>query len=101
NTRLGAAYQQLGETRKAHTAFDVALNGFERRVRLGADDPFTRYYAASVHALRGDAESALAFLQRALSQQPAFTAARGRGAPGVRGAARRSAFSQAGRFVKT
>jgi tetratricopeptide (TPR) repeat protein len=78
NTRLGTAYLRLGETRKAQAAFDVALDGFERRVRLGADDPFTRYYAASVHALRGDAESALAFLQRALSQQPAFTAARAR-----------------------
>jgi eukaryotic-like serine/threonine-protein kinase len=78
NARLGAAYQRLGEARKARTAFDVALDGFERRVRLGADDPFTRYYAASVHALKGDAETALAFLQRALSQQPAFTAARAR-----------------------
>jgi serine/threonine protein kinase/tetratricopeptide (TPR) repeat protein len=78
NTRLGSAYLRLQETRKAQAAFDVALDGFERRVRLGADDPFTRYYAASVHALRGDAESALAFLQRALSQQPAFTAARAR-----------------------
>jgi hypothetical protein len=45
-------------------------------VRLGADDPFTRYYAAAVHALRGDAEPALAFLERALARQPAFTAAR-------------------------
>jgi len=54
----------------------VALESFERRVRLGADDPFTRYYAASVHALRGDAEPALAFLQRALAPHRAFTAAR-------------------------
>jgi hypothetical protein len=45
-------------------------------VRLGADDPFTRYYAAAVHALRRDAEPALAFLQRALAGQRAFTAAR-------------------------
>jgi eukaryotic-like serine/threonine-protein kinase len=78
NTRLGAAYQRLGEPRKAQAAFEVALDGFERRVRLGADDPFTRYYASSVHALKGDAETALAFLQRALAQQPAFTAARAR-----------------------
>ena len=58
--------------------FDVALERFERRVRLGADDPFTRYYAAAVHALRGDAEPALAFLERALVQQRAFTLARAR-----------------------
>jgi tetratricopeptide (TPR) repeat protein len=71
----------LGEMRKAQMAFNVALDGFERRVRLGADDPFTRYYAAAVHALKGDAESALAFLQRAIAQQPVFNAARARVEP--------------------
>jgi TolB-like protein/Tfp pilus assembly protein PilF len=78
NTRLGSAYLHLGESRKAHAVLDVALEGFERRVRLGADDPSTRYYAAAVHALRGDAEPALAFLERALIQQRAFTLARAR-----------------------
>jgi TolB-like protein len=78
NTRLGSAYLHLGERRKAHALFDVALESFERRVRLGADDPFTRYYAAAVHALRGDAEAALSFLERALTQQRAFTLARAR-----------------------
>jgi serine/threonine protein kinase len=78
NARLGASYLQLGETRKAKAVFDVALEGFDRRVRLGADDGFTRYYAAAIHALRGDAEPALAFLERALAQQRAFTAARAR-----------------------
>jgi TolB-like protein len=76
NARLGGAYLRLGQPEKAQAVFDVALESFERRVRLGADDAFTRYYAAAVHALRGDAEPALAFLERALSQQPAFTAAR-------------------------
>lgn len=78
NARLGSAHLHLGDTRKAEAAFTIALDSFERRVRLGADDPFTRYYAAAVHALRGDAEPALAFLERALSQQRAFTTARAR-----------------------
>jgi tetratricopeptide (TPR) repeat protein len=78
NARLGAAYLKLGDARKAQSAFDIALDGFERRVRLGADDPFTRYYAAAVHAQRGDSEPALAFLERALSQQRPFIAARAR-----------------------
>jgi tetratricopeptide (TPR) repeat protein/tRNA A-37 threonylcarbamoyl transferase component Bud32 len=78
NARLGASYLQLGEARKAKAVFDVALESFDRRVRLGADDGFTRYYAAAIHALRGDAEPALAFLERALAQQRAFTAARAR-----------------------
>lgn len=76
NARLGAAYLRVGEARKADGVFDVALETFERRVRLGADDPFTRYYAAAIHALRGEAEPALAFLERAMTQQPAFTTAR-------------------------
>jgi tetratricopeptide (TPR) repeat protein len=76
NARLGASYLRLGDAPRAHGLFDVALGSFERRVRLGADDPFTRYYAAAIHALRGEAEPALAFLERALAQQPAFTAAR-------------------------
>ncbi|HET7696202.1 MAG TPA: protein kinase [Vicinamibacterales bacterium] len=76
NARLGASYQRLGDSHRANHLFDVALESFERRIRLGADDPFTRYYAAAVHALRGDAEPALAFLERALARMPAFTAAR-------------------------
>jgi tetratricopeptide (TPR) repeat protein/predicted Ser/Thr protein kinase len=76
NARLGASYQRLGDAQRANGLFDVALESFERRVRLGADDPFTRYYAAAIHALRGEAEPALAFLERALARQPAFTAAR-------------------------
>ncbi len=78
NARLGAAYLKTGETRKAHSTFEIALDSFDRRVRLGADDPFTRYYAAAVHALRGDADSALVFLERALSGRRAFVAARAR-----------------------
>ena len=76
NARLGASYQRLGDRSRANSLFEVALESFERRVRLGADDPFTRYYAAAVLALRGDAEPALAFLERALARLPAFTAAR-------------------------
>ena len=78
NARLGAAYLQIGEARKAKAVFDVALESFDRRVRLGADDAFTRYYAAGIHALRGDTEPALAFLERALAQHRAFNAARAR-----------------------
>jgi len=85
NARLGSSYLRLGESNKAHAALAVSLESFERRVRLGADDPFTRYYAASVHALRGDAEPALAFLERALSEQRAFTAARARIEPEFEG----------------
>jgi eukaryotic-like serine/threonine-protein kinase len=88
NARLGGAHLRIGNVSKAKALFQVALESFERRVRLGADDPFTRYYAASVHAMNGDAEPALAFLERAIAEQPAFTAAKARIEPefdGLRG----------------
>jgi serine/threonine-protein kinase len=85
NTRLGGAWQRLGDTPRANEHFDIALDNFERRVRLGADDPFTRYYAAAVHALRGEAEPALAFLERAAARQPAFTVARAASEPEFEG----------------
>jgi hypothetical protein len=74
--RLGAAYLSLGETRKGLALLDLAIEGFDRRVRLGADEPFTRYYAAAAHALKGDAETSIAFLERAAAERRAFTLAR-------------------------
>jgi hypothetical protein len=76
--RLGGAYLALGQTHKSQVAFNVALEGFERRLRLGADDPYTRYYAACVHALHGDADTALAYLARCAAERPALTRARAR-----------------------
>jgi serine/threonine protein kinase/tetratricopeptide (TPR) repeat protein len=78
NARLGASYLRLGQDRKAQSAFDIALEGFDRRVRLGADDPFTRFYAAGVFALRRDVETTLAFLERAAAERRAFTVERAR-----------------------
>lgn len=78
NMRLGAAHLALGQTRKGQALLDVAVEAFGRRVRLGADEPFTRYYAAAAHALRGDRDTALAFLERAADERRAFTIARAR-----------------------
>ena len=78
NMRLGGAFLALGQTRQAQAALGVAIEGFDRRVRLGADEPFTRYYAAGAHALKGDADTAIAFLERAALDKRAFTLARAR-----------------------
>jgi TolB-like protein/tetratricopeptide (TPR) repeat protein len=78
NMRLGAAYRALGQARKGQAVLDVAIEGFDRRVRLGADEPFTRYYAAAAHALKGDADTAIVFLERAAAERRAFTLARAR-----------------------
>jgi hypothetical protein len=54
---LGAAYVALGQTRKGQL-LDVAIEGFDRRVRLGADEPFTPYYAMAATPSK-DADTAV------------------------------------------
>jgi TolB-like protein len=74
--RLGGAHLRLGHQEEATAELTVARENFERRVRLGADDPFTRYYAACVYALTGERELALDSLQRAAAERRPFTVER-------------------------
>jgi serine/threonine protein kinase/tetratricopeptide (TPR) repeat protein len=76
--RLGAAHLRLGQAEEAWAALEVARDAFEQRVRLGADDPFTRYYGACAYALRGETEEALACLAKAIRMRRAFNVARAR-----------------------
>jgi tetratricopeptide (TPR) repeat protein len=78
NVRLGASYLAVGDARKGRSLLETAVDAFERRVRLGADEPFTRYYAAAAYALLGDADTAVAFLTRSAAERRAFTLARAR-----------------------
>jgi TolB-like protein len=94
NVRLGAAHLALGQTRKGQALLDLAIEAFDRRVRLGADEPFTRYYAAAAHALKGDADKAIAFLERAAAVRRAFTLARARIEPEFEALRRDSRFQQ-------
>ena len=74
--RLGGAHLRLGHQDEATAALAVARENFEKRVRLGADDPFTRYYAACVYALRGERELALDSLHRSAQERRPFTVER-------------------------
>jgi tetratricopeptide (TPR) repeat protein len=76
--RLGAALQASGERERAETAFANGLEAFSARLTLGADEPFTRYYAGAIHALRGETDAAVAMLERALEGGSAFVIARAR-----------------------
>jgi serine/threonine protein kinase/tetratricopeptide (TPR) repeat protein len=78
NVKIGAAYLRQGRTEDAERHFGRALKSFGARVATGADDPFTRYYIACLHALRGDAPRALESLERVARSLPALTAARAR-----------------------
>jgi TolB-like protein/Tfp pilus assembly protein PilF len=81
--RLGAAHLGEGRAEEAGTAFATGLRGFEQRIRLGADDPFTRYYAACIHALRGETAEALDCLEKAAATRRRFTIARARIEPAL------------------
>jgi len=86
--RLGSAYLRLGHAAEGAAALTLALEGFEARLRLGADEPFSRYYAACAYAVRGEMEPALAYLERAIRMRRRFTIARARIEPefdGLRG----------------
>jgi tetratricopeptide (TPR) repeat protein len=78
NMRYGGSLLALGDRERAESAFVAGLEAFASRLALGADDPFTRYHAAAIHALRGDSEEALALLEQAAAGSPAFVLARAR-----------------------
>jgi tetratricopeptide (TPR) repeat protein len=81
--RLGEAHSRLGDPAASRAALDLSIEAFERRLRTGADDPFTRYYAACAYALRGDVAPALDSLERAIEGQRRFNVARARIEPAL------------------
>jgi tetratricopeptide (TPR) repeat protein len=81
--RIGDARLRAGEAASGKSALDFAVEAFERRLRSGADDPFTRYYAACAYAARGDVEAALESLETAASSRRRFTLARARVDPAL------------------
>jgi tetratricopeptide (TPR) repeat protein len=78
NVKIGAVYLRQGKRGEAERHFNRALKSFDTRVSNGADDPFTRYYIACLHALLGEDDKALESLERIASRNPQLTAARAR-----------------------
>jgi serine/threonine protein kinase/tetratricopeptide (TPR) repeat protein len=81
--RIGDARIRAGDAASGIADLDLAVEAFERRLRTGADDPFTRYYAACAYALRGDSEAALESLEKAAATRRRFTVARARVEPAL------------------
>ena len=73
NQKLGAAYRRKGDLASAEAHEREALTRFDGRLAAGADEPFTRYYIATLFALRGDAEKAREHLELPLKELGAFT----------------------------
>jgi non-specific serine/threonine protein kinase len=76
NIKIGAAYPRLGRGAEAGRHFDRALKMFDALIAKGADDPFTRYYVACLHALSGAGDRAFDSLEKVGTRLPALTAAR-------------------------
>jgi eukaryotic-like serine/threonine-protein kinase len=79
--RLGSALTRLGDAAAGTAALDTAVAAFERRLRMGTDDAFTRYYAACAYALRGDVEAGLDSLEKAAGMRRTYTVVRARTEP--------------------
>jgi tetratricopeptide (TPR) repeat protein len=79
--RLGAALLRLGDSAGGRAAVETAISAFERRLRMGTDDAFTRYYAACAYALHGDVEEALDCLEKTAQMRRAYTVVRARTEP--------------------
>lgn len=95
HTRLGGAYLGAGQRDRAEEAFEIGLDAYAQRIALGADDPLTRYYAAAIHALRGENDEALELLERAAdSENRAFVLARARIEPEWDGLRRTERFQR-------
>jgi tetratricopeptide (TPR) repeat protein/predicted Ser/Thr protein kinase len=74
--KMGAAYHRLGRSAEAARQFKRAVKTFDGRVAAGADDPYTRYYVATAHALSGDHDRAFDSLDQVAARLPALTLAR-------------------------
>lgn len=71
--KLAAASFRKGDQDLAASYGKRALEAFSARLSAGADDPFTRYYIATLLGIQGDAEGARQHLAYPLAQLPAFT----------------------------
>lgn len=71
--KLGAAYRRKGDRQAAERHEAEAIDRFSVRLSTGADEPFTRYYLATLHALRGEAEASRRHLEVPLRELNAFT----------------------------
>ncbi len=90
--RIGEAHLRLGEAAEARAALDLAVEAYERRMRTGAADAMTPYYAAGAHALRGETRAGPRLPGAGRGRAPAPHRRPRRDRAGARVAARRAAL---------
>ncbi|MCM3876775.1 MAG: tetratricopeptide repeat protein, partial [Thermoanaerobaculia bacterium] len=78
HARIGSAHLALGHADEARAALRLSVAAFEERLRIGADEPFTRYYAATAWALLGEPGRALDVLEAAAAMRRIYVTERAR-----------------------
>lgn len=81
NQKLGATHLRLGNLEEGTRRLDAAIAAHDERRAQGADEPFTTYYIAVAHALRGDADGAVRSLRQTFDTIGALTRWRARRDP--------------------
>ena len=66
--KMGAVYLRQGMTEEAEPYFKSGIKRYEELLARGSADPFTNYYMANLYALKGDADQALKYLYRAITE---------------------------------
>jgi tetratricopeptide (TPR) repeat protein len=94
--KLGAAHYRKGDGEQAELHNRRALDAFSARLATGADDPFTRYYVATLYAIRGDAGAARRHLDRPLTELGPLTRWRLAHDPDFDGVRSHTAFADVG-----
>lgn len=74
--RLTSAYVRQGNPEEARRTFAQVLSSFDELLKLGADEPFTRYYVACACAVMGARDQAFEHLEKAVSRRRAYTVER-------------------------
>jgi tetratricopeptide (TPR) repeat protein len=78
HARIGSAHLALGRADEGRAALRLSVAAFEERLRFGADEPFSRYYAAGAWALLGEPGRALDVLEAAAAMRRAYVTERAR-----------------------
>jgi tetratricopeptide (TPR) repeat protein len=76
--KMGAVYLRKGMTEEAERHFASGIKRYEELLARGSADPFTNYYMANLYALKGDADQALKYLYRAITELHDVNVARAR-----------------------
>ena len=99
--RKGSSQIRAGQTAAGRENVEAALAAFEKRLGMGTDDPFTRYYAACARTVLGDLDGALEDLERAARKRAAYTIRRALSEPDLEPLREHTRFGDVAKLAET